>query len=89
MIDDGQGNIPSAGRTPPAALVGEPMMDKVRMNLDGLNGNAFNLLGAFSAAATRQGWSKQQISVVVNEAMGGDYQHLLRTLDRYTEPVER
>ena len=65
------------------------MMDRFRMNLHGRNGNAFSLLGAFSDAASKQGWARQEISAVLEEAMVGDYCHLLRTLDRHTEPVER
>lgn len=36
--------------------------------------------GAFSGNARRQGWPKDEIKTVLDEAMAGDYNHLLRTL---------
>lgn len=61
-------------------------MDKVILKLEGLDGNAFNLLGAFRLAAKRQGWSQEEISAVCAEAMAGNYDHLLQTLIKHTEP---
>lgn len=59
----------------------------VELQLVGLDGNAFNLLGAFSNAAKRQGWSKEEIDAVRKEATSGDYNHLLCTLiDHCEEP---
>ena len=55
-------------------------MKKVTLTLVGLDGNAFSLLGAFSRAAKRQGWTKEEIEEVMKEAKSGDYDHLLRTL---------
>lgn len=52
----------------------------------GLNGNAYSLLGAFSRAARRAGWTKDEISVVISEAMAGDYNHLLNVLMDHCEP---
>ena len=51
----------------------------------GLDGNAFFLLGAFARAARREGWSEAEISAVRDEATSGNYEHLLRTLMKYTE----
>jgi len=53
---------------------------KVRLRLEGLNGNAFALLGAFQRAAYRQGWPKAEVDRVFHEACQRDYQHLLATL---------
>lgn len=64
------------------------MAKKVKLTLVGLDGNAFNLLGAFSRAARRQGWNAEEISKVLETAKAGDYDHLLRTLIEHTEPVE-
>jgi hypothetical protein len=61
-------------------------MHTVKLKLEGLNGNAFHLLGAFRIAAQEQGWSSKRISDVYSEAMAGDYAHLMATLARYTEP---
>lgn len=60
-------------------------MDKIKMTLEGLDGNAFNLLGTFREAAREQGWSAQQVSAVFAEATGGDYDHLVATLTEYID----
>jgi hypothetical protein len=57
---------------------------KVKLKLVGLDGNAFNLLGAFSRQAKKEGWSKEEISVVIEKATSGDYDKLLQTLIEYT-----
>lgn len=56
------------------------MADKVKMQLDGLDGNAFALMGAFSRNARRQGWTSDEIDTVLTECRSGDYDHLLCTL---------
>jgi hypothetical protein len=58
---------------------------KVKLNLVGLDGNAFVLLGSFQAAARRQGWTKEEIKEVLDDAMSGDYDHLLQVLISHTE----
>lgn len=58
----------------------DPVTKKVRLRLVGLDGNAFALLGAFQAAARKQGWSPDEIKAVMDDAMSGDYEHLLRVL---------
>jgi len=60
----------------------------VQMELVGLDGNAFSLMGAFQRNARRQGWNKDEISTVINECMSGDYNHLLSTLIAHTEEAE-
>lgn len=63
-------------------------MDKVRMTLIGLDGNAFNLLGTFQANARRQGWPREKIQAVVAKATAGNYDHLIATLaDHVEEPA--
>ena len=66
---------------------------KVRMQLLGLDGNAFSIMGAFKRNAMRQGWTPDEIKQVLDEAMSGDYDHLLRTIinnvdDSYDENDE-
>lgn len=56
------------------------MADKVKMQLAGLDGNAFALMGAFSRNASRQGWTRDEIDTVLKECRSGDYDHLLCTL---------
>ena len=65
------------------------MKKKVKLQLVGLDGNAFSVMGAFQRAARRQGWSQEEIKVVLDEAMAGDYNHLLTTImDNVEDPDE-
>ena len=61
---------------------------KVDLNLVGLNGNAFALMGAFRSAAKKQGWEKDEIDYVLWKCTQSDYDHLLQTLIEYTEPFD-
>lgn len=58
---------------------------KVNLTLFGLDGNAFNLMGAFTKQAKRELWTKEEIDVVLKECMSGDYDHLLITLMDHCE----
>lgn len=60
---------------------------RVTMNLVGLDGNAFALMGAFQKNARRQGWTQDEIDKVLDECTSGDYDHLLRVLMAHTEAV--
>lgn len=53
---------------------------QVKLNLVGLDGNAFALMAAFAKAARCQGYSQEQIDKVINECKASDYDHLLYTL---------
>lgn len=46
---------------------------KIQLNLLGLDGNVFSLLGAFQAQARKEGWTSGEIKEVREEAMSGDY----------------
>lgn len=59
----------------------------VELDLVGLNSNAFYLMGAFSKAARRQGWSSEEIDLVLDECRSSDYDHLLQTLICHTIPT--
>ena len=61
---------------------------KVKLNLVGVDGNAFAILATFAKAAKSQGWNKSEIDAVVKEATTGDYNHLLQTMLKYTESPE-
>lgn len=50
------------------------------MQLVGLDGNAFSIMGAFQKNARKQGWTTDEINAVLNEAKNGDYNHLLATI---------
>lgn len=58
---------------------------KVTLNFVGMDGNAFILMGAFRKHARLEGWTNQEIQVVIDECMAGNYDHLLQTLLRYTK----
>lgn len=58
------------------------------MNLIGLDGNAFMLLGAFRKQAKREGWSAEEIEAVTKEAQSGDYDNLLRVLSEHCEDTD-
>jgi hypothetical protein len=61
------------------------IVDKVvNIHLVGLDGNAFFLMGAFQRQARRDGWSKEEIDKVLNEARASDYDHLIITLCNHT-----
>ena len=61
---------------------------KVTLQLVGLDGNAFALMGAFQQQARREGWTKEEIKGVIDECMKGDYDHLLTTLMTYCNSPE-
>lgn len=58
---------------------------KVKLNLVGVNGNAFVIMGVFQRQARREEWHQYDIELVLNEAMNGDYQHLLATIQAHCE----
>lgn len=53
---------------------------KVRISLAGVDGNALSLIGAWRRAARTHGWPEAAIDAVSEEAMTGDYAHVLTTL---------
>lgn len=57
------------------------MVDKkIKLKLVGLDGNAFSLMGAFRQQAKKENWSDEEIKSLLDEAMKGDYDHLVSTL---------
>lgn len=52
----------------------------VKLNLEGLDGNAFVVMGAFRRQAKREGWTEDEINSVLTEAKSSDYTHLLGTI---------
>ena len=58
---------------------------KVNLQLVGLDGNAFVLLGAFQRQARKEGWSAEEIKDVLDECKSGDYDNLLRTLMKHCD----
>ena len=60
---------------------------KVNLELVGLDGNAFSLLGAFQRQARKEGWAKPEIDEVMKDATSGDYDHLLYVLNEHCDAV--
>ena len=56
---------------------------KVKLNLVGKDGNAFNLMGLFQQQARKEKWTKEEIDEVLDDARSGDYNHLLCVLVRH------
>lgn len=52
----------------------------VYLVLAGLDGNVFNLFGHFTQAARRQGFTRDQVQAVLNEAKKKDYDYALAVL---------
>lgn len=63
-------------------------MEKVILDLVGVDGNAFAILGTFRQYAKKQGWTPKEINAVCDEAKKGDYDHLLATISAHCESPE-
>lgn len=60
----------------------------LNLELVDVDGNAYAIMGVFRHQARREGWSEQEIETVIEEAMSGDYNHLLSTIMTYCEPKD-
>lgn len=61
----------------------------VNLELIGVDGNAYAIMGVFSRQARREGWSQDEIDQVLEEAKSGDYNHLLNTIMIHCEPQDQ
>lgn len=62
------------------------VIDKtVNLDLVGVNGNAFMIMGVFQRQAKKEGWTQKEIEKVKTEAKRGDYVHLLATIENHCE----
>ena len=59
------------------------MMEKPILELVGKSGNAYSILAEAAVVAKQAGWSEDQIKKFHSEATSLDYDHLLRTCDKY------
>lgn len=62
-----------------------PKHPEITVMLTGHDGNAFAVLGRCREAAKEAGLTDAEISAFVDEAIAGDYDHLLRTAIRWFE----
>ncbi|MCI2230327.1 hypothetical protein MC378_14200 [Polaribacter sp. MSW13] len=60
----------------------------VNLNLIGVNGNAFMIMGVFRRQAKKEGWSQKEIEAVLTDAKSGDYNYLLATIENHCEPKD-
>ena len=58
---------------------------RIKLQLVGLDGNAFALMGAFQRQARREKWTAEEIDAVLEDARSGDYNHLLGVLIEHCE----
>ncbi len=62
-----------------------PKYPDITVTLTGQDGNAFAVLGRCREAARDAGLSDEEIATFTDEAMAGDYDHLLQTAMRWFE----
>lgn len=55
-------------------------MKQINLQMVGLDGNAFAILGAFQRQAKKEGWNQNEIDHVLVEAKSKDYSHLVSTI---------
>lgn len=60
----------------------------VNLDLVGVNGNAFMIMGVFKRQAKKEGWTTVEIETVLKEAKSKDYNHLLATIENRCEPKD-
>ncbi|SDW82390.1 hypothetical protein SAMN05444411_102250 [Lutibacter oricola] len=66
------------------------VIDKtVNLDLVGVNGNAFMIMGVFQRQARKEGWTQNEIEAVLTEAKSGDYNYLLATISNHCEVKEQ
>lgn len=58
----------------------------VNLDLVGVNGNAFMIMGVFKIQAKKEGWTAVEIEAVLEEAKSKDYNYLLATIENHCEP---
>jgi hypothetical protein len=60
-----------------------PLFPEITVKLLGEDGNAFYILGKVQKAMKKAGIPRENINKFMDEAMSGDYDHLLRTVMVY------
>lgn len=56
------------------------MKNPVKLNLVGIDGNAFSIMGAFKRQAIKDGWSQEEVKELLHDCMQKDYDGLLCTI---------
>jgi hypothetical protein len=60
-------------------IMSEPKYPDVVVELTGIDGNAFTILGTVQKALKRAGVNKAELDAYFTESTSGDYDHLIRT----------
>lgn len=60
----------------------------VLLDLVGIDGNAFSIMGTFQHQARKEGWTQDEIEAVLSEAKSGDYDHLLATISAHCRDTD-
>ncbi|QMU66746.1 MAG: hypothetical protein GKR88_15345 [Flavobacteriaceae bacterium] len=60
----------------------------INLDLVRVDGNAFAIMGAFSKQAKREGWTKEEIECILDEARSSNYEHLIATIANHCEVNE-
>lgn len=63
----------------------DKILPPVTCKLLGVDGNAFVLMTHWQRCARQAGWPEKDIKQVLDDAMSGDYQHLLCVLADHCE----
>jgi hypothetical protein len=65
----------------------EPKFPHIEVQLTGTDGNAFSVMGAVTREMKRDPEAKLLVNDFMEEAMSGDYNHLLQTCTKWVEVV--
>lgn len=66
-------------------LFDPPKTAYINDGLEGVDGNAYAVLGHFRKQALSQDWSAEDIAKVLTEAQTDDYEYLLATILKHIE----
>lgn len=58
-----------------------PGSDKIHIDLNGTDGNAFMLLGLAKRLSGQLGHNKEQSDEIIGQMKSGDYKNLIKVLD--------
>ncbi len=56
-----------------------------KVKLVNVGSNKYSVLGAFARQAKKDGWTESEINKVIEDAVSGDYDHLLITIGNRCE----
>lgn len=66
-------------------MPGQVKYPNIRVKIVGENGNAFNLIGIVRRALLDKGVPRAEVLEFQNEAMSGDYDHVLNTITSWVK----